>query len=68
NAGEKIFNALNKIGTQMLRQARELHGEGKLEEAIEMLKDIRDKQIYKDGDGIEGNVRRELANWEEELP
>ena len=68
NAGDKIFNALSNIGTKMFRQARELRDEGELEEAIEMLEDIRDNQIYKDGDGVEGNVRSELAKWKEELP
>ena len=62
------MTALSKIGAQMLYKARELHNEGKLEEAIKMLEYIRDNQIYKDGDGVEGNVRSELARWKEELP
>jgi hypothetical protein len=68
NAGEKIFNALSEIGKKLLYQARELRDEGKLEEAIKMLEDIRDYKIYKAEDGVEGNVRSELTKWKEELP
>ncbi len=67
NAGDKIFNILSRTGKNMFYQARDLHNEGKLEEAIKMLEFIRDNQIYKADDGVEGNVREELAKWKEEL-
>ena len=65
-AGKNLLYNITKRGEKMLDKAIALHEEGRVQEALEIVKRIIEEKIYNDGDGMLDSLRYYRDLWSDE--